>query len=142
MIPRPRIERKPSLALLTQAGLHVVGAGAVLAIGVQLGFYYDEPKIVTETKVLELPPACLEIEAAMQAERARAEQLATARDEVLYASAELGDVALTADADAIVEQAEALDDAKREVQQGGLDLADTQAATDAVVGDCAPERDQ
>lgn len=122
--------------------------GSVLGLGFAvLGYVLGvanapEPIVETRTEVHDVLPACGEIEAAVQAERALAEQLAASDVEVQEASAELAEVALSADKDAIVEQGEVLDAALRAEQQLTLDLATAQATTDATVGDCAPEREQ
>lgn len=132
--------RKPDPALLAQAALHVVGAAALVALGVDVGFRLDEPKPVIRTVVLAAAPACREIAAELQAERAAVEYLAEAEENVDHAAAEIDDVVLTADADAIVKQAKLLDTALRAEQKRRLALATAQVTTDAVVADCAPER--
>lgn len=137
-----RFDRKPSPVLLIQAALYVVATAAAVAVGIDVGFRLDEPKTEIRTMVLDVPPACEEIGAELQAERARSDQLDAAVDDVRVESEELAAVALTADPDAIVEQADRLDDAKRAEQQLRLDLAADVATTNAVVGDCAPEVDR
>jgi len=139
---RSILARPPLLVLLVQGALYVVATATVLAVGIHLGFRLDEPKTITETKVLELPPACLEIEPELQAERARGEQLAEAQEDVRQAAADLADIVLSSDPDAIIESAKLLDTAKRGEQQLRLDLATAQTTTDAAVGACAPERAQ
>lgn len=134
--------RRPDPTLLAQGALYIAATAAVLAVGIDLGFRLDEPKTEIRTIVHEIPPACEEIGHELQAERARSEQLDAVVDAVSVESEELAAVALTADPDAIVEQAKRLDDAKRTEQQLRLDLAADVATTNAVVGDCAPEVDR
>jgi hypothetical protein len=121
------------------AGIVLVIAGGGYALGRMAA---PEPKTETITEVHDVPPACREIGPELQAERARVEKIGEAVDTVRAESEELAAVALTADADAIVEQATRLDDAKRTEQELRLALATDEAATNAVVADCAPERDQ
>ncbi|GAA4707264.1 hypothetical protein APR04_003776 [Promicromonospora umidemergens] len=134
--------RKPDPVLLAQSALCIAAAAAFTGAGIGLGFRLDEPRTETETVMLDAPPACQEIAPELQAERARTETLAAAVDAVQIESAALAEVALTADPDAIVEQADRLDDAKRNEQELRLALATDEAATNAVVDNCAPEREQ
>jgi hypothetical protein len=116
---------------------------AVVSAGAGAGAYAltaPEPKPVIRTRVLDVPPACQEIAPALQTERARAATLADSMDSADALAAGLDDVALTKDADQIVEHADALDDANRKEQELRLQLATDMATTDAVVADCAPER--
>lgn len=135
-------ERPPAPVLLAEIALYVVGAAALGGGGVGIGFWLDEPATRTEIKVLAVAPACREIEAELQAERARVEYLAEQQENVDHAAADLAEVTLSADPDAIVRSGEILDAAMRTEQQMRLKLATAHATTDAVVANCAPERDQ
>ncbi|MEU4386797.1 hypothetical protein [Promicromonospora sp. NPDC023805] len=139
---RRKFERPPAPVLLGLAALYVVGAAGVGGGGVALGFWLDEPATITETITHDAAPACREIEAELQAERARVEHLAEAQENVDHAAADLAEVTLSADPDAIIRSAEILDTARRDEQQTRLDLATAHATTDAAVADCAPEREQ
>lgn len=139
---RPKLERPPAPALLAQIAACVVGVAALGGGGVGLGFYLDEPATRTEIRVLPAAPACREIEAELQAERAAVEYLAEAGENVQHAAADLAEVTLSADRDAILRSGEILDTAMRAEQQRRLDLATAHATTDAVVANCAPEREQ
>ena len=118
-------------------GIAMISAGAGAGAYALTG---PEPKPVIRTVVHEIPPACLEIEDALQAERAR---LATLEDIAANAdalSAGLPSVVLTNDSEQITEHADDVDDANRKEQDARLQLATDMAALDAIVGDCAPER--
>lgn len=118
-----------------------VAVGAVVGHGVTV-MTAPEPVTITETVMLDAPPACREIAPEVQAERARVEHLAEARENVQHAAADLAEVTLSADPDAIIRSAEILDTARRDEQQTRLDLATAHVTTDAVVADCAPERER
>ncbi|WP_419704957.1 hypothetical protein [Promicromonospora sp. NFX87] len=137
---RLRFERPPAPALLGQIALCVVGIAALGGGGVGLGFYLDKPTTETEIRTLAAAPACREIEAELQAERAAVEYLAEAGENVQHAAADLAEVTLSADRDAILRSGKVLDTAMRAEQQRRLDLATAHAVTDAVVANCAPER--
>lgn len=139
---RLKLERPPAPALLAQIALYVVAAAGLGGGGVGLGFYLDEPATRTEIRTLAAAPACREIEPELQAERAAVEYLAEQQENVDHAAADLAEVTLSADPDAIVRSAEILDAAMRTEQQMRLDLATAHATTDAVVDNCAPEREQ
>lgn len=139
---RIRFERPPAPVLLARAALYVVAAATLGGAGVALGFWLDEPATRTEIRTLAAAPACREIEAELQAERAAVEYLAEQQENVNHAAADLAQITLSADPDAIVRSAEILDAAMRTEQQMRLDLATAHATTDAVVADCAPEREQ
>lgn len=139
---RPKLERPPAPALLAQIAACVVGVAALGGGGVGLGFYLDEPATRTEIKVLAVAPACREIEAELQAERAAVEYLAEQQENVNHAAADLAEVTLSADPDAILRSGDILDTAMRTEQQMRLKLATAHATTDAVVANCAPEREQ
>ncbi|MFI6428496.1 hypothetical protein [Promicromonospora sp. NPDC050880] len=124
-----------ALVLTAAMALPVAAAGYAVAV-------ITAPEPETRTVMLDAPPACAKIGPAVQAERARAARVDEAAAAVLAASEELADVVLSADPDAVIEQAEAVDAALRDEQQAKLDLATAQTTTDAVVGDCTPERDQ
>lgn len=137
-----RIERMPSLVLLAQGALYVFGAAAAVGVGVDIGLRLAEPETVTKYRTLEVLPACREIDAAVQHERALTEKLDAANTTVQELTAGIDDVVLTGDVDKTIKHAEAVDTAKRDAQKLELDLATAQNATNAVVGDCAPERDR
>lgn len=138
----PKFERMPAPALLAQLAAYVVAAVGIGGGGVALGFWLDEPVTITEIRTLAAAPACREIEAELQAERARLEFLAEQQESVDHAAADLAEVTLSADPDAIIRSAEILDAAMRTEQQMRLDLATAHNTTDAVVANCAPEREQ
>jgi len=119
------------------AGLLLVVAGVV---GGRMTAPTPEPRVETITH--EIPPACLEIEAALQAERARLAKLEDIAANADALSAGLPAVVLTNDSEQIVEHAKAVDDANRAEQAARLQLADEMTALDAVVRKCAPERDR
>lgn len=136
----PKLERPPAPVLLAQIALYVVAAAGIGGGGVALGFWLDEPVTRTEIKVLAAAPACREIKAELQAERAAVEYLAEAGENVQHAAADLAEVTLSADRDAILRSGNILDTAMRTEQRMRLELATAHVTTDAVVADCAPER--
>jgi hypothetical protein len=121
------------------AGLVLVIAGGGYVLG---RMDAPEPKTETITEVHDVPPACREIGPALQAERGTAKELDAAVEAVPQEVTELTAVGLTADEEKILGQVKVLDEAKRDVQRLTLQLATDEAATNAVVADCAPERDQ
>lgn len=135
-----RIDRKPSGALLIHGVASAVALSAAVAVGVGLGFRLDAPTTVTKTVTHEIPPTCLEIEAAVQAERARAADIDEAAAAVDVLLAGLDDVVLTRDEDQIATHAEHVDDAMRLEQAAELALATAQADLDTAVSKCTPER--
>jgi len=122
----------------------LVGAGVLLvSAGVALGqATVPTPDPIVKAVTLEIPPACLEIEDALQAERARLATLEDTADNATALAAGLDDVALTKDSKQILKHADAVDDANRKEQAARLQLADEMTALDAVVRKCAPERDR
>lgn len=122
-------------AAIAAACLLIASAGFVLGRITE-----PTPDPETETVMLDAPPACEEIAPALQTERARLATLADATDNAGALAAGLDDVALTKDGEQIIAAAEELDEANRRVQAARLALATDQAATDAVVADCTPER--
>ena len=120
--------------LLGFAGTFVVG-GMVIGSGLTVTLTPD-PKPVIRTIVRDVPPGCEALAQAAVDERDASASLAAATEGVLMQSAELSTVVLSADPDAITEQGEALDDAKRAEQAAQLDLATTQVAVDTATTDC------
>ena len=134
--------RRPSERLYRAAFAVVfVAGGAVVGAGIQ-AIVTPDPKPVIRTVVLDVPPACLEIGPELQAERGTAKELAAAVEAVPQEVTELTAVGLTADEEKILDQVKILDEAKRDVQRLTLALATDEAATNAVVDDCAPEVDR
>lgn len=131
--------RDPLGERVTRILLAVCLAGIAAAIGHSVTVLTTPEPMTPEPVVLDAPPSCREIAPELQAERATAKNLAAAVAAVPVASSELGAVALTADEEAILAQAEVLDNAKRDMQQLVLDLAADQAATDTTISACTPE---
>jgi hypothetical protein len=97
------------------------------------------PVAPAPTVTLDVPPACREIAAEVQAERAAAAQLADAHERALVQSEAYGAAVLSIDPDRIEKEAKALDNAMRDEQDLRIGAADYQTATDATISDCLQE---
>lgn len=140
-------ERKPSpwakVHEVMPPAVILAGFLACLTVGTVAGVLAaPDPKPIIRTIVLDVPPACADAIDAARDERAHTateQQHADLADE---RAADLADVALTLDPEAIEDAATALDAEKRLVQQAQLDRGAAASAFDAAAGDCLPEVDR
>lgn len=133
----PKINRPPSLALMAQIALAILGVGVLFSAGYGFGISSAaEPKTEIRTITRTVPTACLHAITAAETERAHT---ATATEHDTLAderAAERYDAQLTRDDDTIADAADALDAELLLVQQARLDAGTAAAAFDEAAAEC------